>query len=341
MTTIMASFVIVSLLYNSSLFKWGAGGGASLVPDLLANQPHTGQRRSRIREDRLGYADVKSTVADSNCSLRGVRRFPSALIIGVRKGGTRALIDMLKCHPEVVSATNEIHYFDRDENFDRGVQWYIDQMPHSGKSQITIEKSPSYFVTDLAVSRIYNMSPNMKIILIIRNPLDRTISDYIQLLRKGKRKFDFEQELFLPSGEINSKFSPLTISTYDIHFEKWLKYFSLEQIHIVDGDALIGNPANELAKTEDFLEIGSYFTEGMFYFNSTKGFYCWKKLDESSHTVSSCLGSAKGHTLPQLSNSTVHRLTEYFKPHNERFFSQIQRRFSWDVKYSNIAANKL
>ena len=352
-TVIVTALFIACVLYNSEMYRWGGEGErARSVPIYFPQQQqhqrtvlHTGgggERRSRAREDRLMRANTAdSPPSPSNnrsCGQCGAKRFPSALIIGVRKGGTRALIDMLKSHPDVAAAGSEVHFFDRDENFERGVRWYIEQMPHSTRSQITVEKSPSYFVSQRAPGRIRGMSPRMKLILIVRNPVDRTISDYTQLLRKGRRKGSFEEELFLLSGEINTKFYPLSISTYDIYFEKWLENFQIDQIHLVDGDTLIKNPAGELEKTERFLGIGQFFSQDMFYFNSTKGFYCWKKFDErGTHLVPNCLGSAKGHALPQLSNYTVQRLVEYFRPHNERFFMQAQRRFNWDTAYSNIA----
>lgn len=70
-----------------------------------------------------------------------------ALIIGVRKCGTRALLEMLYLHPRIQKAAGEVHFFDRDENYIKGLDWYRKKMPHSFRGQITIEKSPSYFVT--------------------------------------------------------------------------------------------------------------------------------------------------------------------------------------------------
>lgn len=78
---------------------------------------------------------------------RTSRRLPQALIVGVRKCGTRALLEMLFLHPGVQKAAGEVHFFDRDENYRRGLDWYRRKMPHSFPGQITIEKSPSYFVT--------------------------------------------------------------------------------------------------------------------------------------------------------------------------------------------------
>lgn len=70
-----------------------------------------------------------------------------AIIIGVRKCGTRALLEMLFLHPQVQKAAGEVHFFDRDDNYGKGLEWYRKKMPYSFRGQVTIEKSPSYFVT--------------------------------------------------------------------------------------------------------------------------------------------------------------------------------------------------
>ena len=57
------------------------------------------------------------------------RRFPQCVIIGVRKAGTRVLLSLLDMHPDVVAAHKEVHFFDREENYARGPEWYRQQMP--------------------------------------------------------------------------------------------------------------------------------------------------------------------------------------------------------------------
>lgn len=287
---------------------------------------------SQVRQNSVTLPEEKFlTTRKPPVKCTAMKRYPDTLIVGVRKGGTRALIDMLKCHPNIVAAISEIHYFDRDVNFAKGVQWYINQMPYSTKQQITIEKSPGYFVSPSAPGRVYTLSPKQKLIFIVRNPIDRTVSDYTQLDSKnGKGKWSFEGEVFIsPSGEINTAYSPISVSMYDIHFQRWLEYFDLDQILIVDGDKLIKEPTTELKRVEKFLQVKSYFTSDMFYYNSTKGFHCWKKNDRTGKVVPFCLGSAKGRHHPKLSNITEQRLASFFAPHNKRFFEQIKYEFDW------------
>lgn len=109
------------------------------------------------------------------------RRLPQALIIGIRKCGTRALLEMLYLHPRIQKAGGEVHFFDRDENYMRGLEWYRKKMPHSFRGQITIEKSPSYFVSPEVPERVRAMNASIKLLLIVREPVTRAISDYTQL----------------------------------------------------------------------------------------------------------------------------------------------------------------
>lgn len=304
---------------------------STLVRQAAASDTGITQMDQGMKHDMETSDEVDQAEEDNDryCTGPGLaQRFPQAIIIGVRKGGTRALINMLKIHPEIFAARTEIHYFDRDENFFKGVQWYIEKMPFTNKNHITIEKSPSYFVVDHVPQRMSMLSQQLKLLLIVRNPVDRVVSDFVQLdskrLKKNGNRYTFEELVLRSSGAVNEHYSPVSISRYDVHFERWLKYFSLEQIHIVDGDAVIENPIPELQKAEKFLGVSAYFTESMFYFNETKGFYCWKKSGKPT-----CLGTAKGREHPTLSTSVQSKLQNFFAPHNEKFFQLCQCHFSW------------
>ena len=258
------------------------------------------------------------------------QRFPQALIIGVRKGGTRALIDMLKSHPQIKSAKGEVHFFDKDEMFLKGVDWYIKKMPYTTPDQITIEKSPSYFVTPEAPQRIHHLSPTVKLILIVRDPIERAVSDYSQLFNPSRKQRNLTFDDFvLNKNRVDSGVSVIKVSTYDIHMVKWLRYFPLHQIHVANGDALILDPAPEIIRVQQFLGVSSFFEKDMFYYNKTKGFYCWQAT-RKGHRFPSCLGSAKGRPHPKISSNTRELLKQYFNSHNERFFELVKQRFDWN-----------
>lgn len=225
------------------------------------------------------------------------------------------MIDMLALHPKISAARPEVHYFDNDTNFDKGVQWYIDQMPFTTPDQITMEKSPSYFVTPTVPQRMATVSRNLKLVLIVRDPVTRLVSDYAQLVAKDKQKYSFEDKVFNSTGHVNSAWQPVICSMYDIHIARWLSHFRREQIHIVDGDKLIEYPFSELLKVETYLKLEPFFRSDMFVFNRTKGFYCWMGQEREI-----CLGSEKGRPHPFVSQKAVSRLKDFYTPHNQQFY---------------------
>uniref|UniRef100_A0A8C4Y725 Sulfotransferase n=1 Tax=Gopherus evgoodei TaxID=1825980 RepID=A0A8C4Y725_9SAUR len=86
------------------------------------------------------------------------QRLPQTIIIGVRKGGTRALLEMLSLHPDIAAAESEVHFFDWEDHYGNGLQWYMNQMPFSYPHQITVEKTPAYFTSPKVPERVYNMN---------------------------------------------------------------------------------------------------------------------------------------------------------------------------------------
>lgn len=88
------------------------------------------------------------------------RNLPKALIIGVKKSGTRALLEFIRLHPDVRAAGCEVHFFDR--HYSKGLKWYRRNMPPTLDGQLTMEKTPSYFITKEVPERVNKLNPNMK-----------------------------------------------------------------------------------------------------------------------------------------------------------------------------------
>ncbi|XP_060565964.1 heparan sulfate glucosamine 3-O-sulfotransferase 2-like [Ruditapes philippinarum] len=131
------------------------------------------------------------------------RRLPNAIIIGVKKCGTRALIEYLRLNPNIRAAGPEPHFFDR--YYHLGLDWYRKKMPKSYGGHLTIEKTPRYFVTKEVPARIYNMSKSIKLILVVRNPVTRAISDFTQAVSKGEynNNITFQSKAIRRNGTVN------------------------------------------------------------------------------------------------------------------------------------------
>ncbi|KAM3922520.1 heparan sulfate glucosamine 3-O-sulfotransferase 3A1-like [Leptodactylus fuscus] len=258
----------------------------------------------------------------------GSKKFPQSIIIGVKKGGTRALLEFLRVHPDIRAVGAEPHFFDR--NYDKGLDWYRELMPRTLDGQITMEKTPSYFVTKEAPARISAMSKDAKLIVVVRDPVTRVISDYTQTLSKRPDIPTFESLTFKnrTTGLIDISWSAIQIGIYAKHLENWLQYFPMSQILFVSGERLITDPAGELGRVQDFLGLKRIITDKHFYFNKTKGFPCLKKAEGSSKPH--CLGKTKGRTHPNIDPEVVQRLREFYRPFNMKFYQMTGHDFGWD-----------
>ncbi|KAK6170992.1 hypothetical protein SNE40_019262 [Patella caerulea] len=260
-------------------------------------------------------------------SVTATKRLPQALIIGVKKGGTRALLEFLRIHPDVRAPGPEPHFFDR--HYDKGLEWYRDQMPSTLEGQITIEKTPCYFVTKEVPQRIYNMSKDIKLIIVVRDPVTRAISDYTQAATKRPALKPFEKMAFIDNTSriVDTKWAAVKIGVYAKHLEKWLKYFPIRQIHFVNGETLISNPAGEMAKVQDFLGLKRIVTDKHFYLKDSRGFPCLKKRPGSGRPH--CLRNNKGRTHPHVDQTVLNRLRDFFKPFNLKFYQMTGINFGW------------
>ncbi|XP_070397540.1 heparan sulfate glucosamine 3-O-sulfotransferase 1-like [Dermacentor albipictus] len=258
------------------------------------------------------------------------RRLPQCVIIGARKCGTRALLEFLALHPSVQKAPDEVHFFDDDERYALGLDWYRRRMPASRADQLTVEKSPAYFVTEAAPGRVWAMNASLLLLLIVRDPVVRLVSDYAQLAanRRQLQREDappFERLILLPDGAVNAEYRPVRTSMYAVHVRRWLSHFPRRQLHVVDGDRLVRDPLRELRRVEAFLALPALIPSGALYFNRTKGFYCLRPRPNDTR----CLNDSKGRRHPHVPGPVVSRLRQFFAPFNREFYHLMGRDFGW------------
>ncbi|XP_072342172.1 heparan sulfate glucosamine 3-O-sulfotransferase 1-like [Scyliorhinus torazame] len=295
------------------------------VPLRLSNGQPTGSALSNPRR-QPGLPSLRKHLQPF-LGVNFTHKVPQTIIIGVRKGGTRALLEMLNIHPDVVVAKAEVHFFDWDENYRKGFAWYRAQMPASLPSQVTVEKTPGYFTSAKAPDRIYSMNSSTRLLLIVRDPAERVISDYTQVLynRKERHKaYEPVEDILVRNGKLNSRYKAVQRSLYDVHLAAWLERFPLHQIHIVDGDLLIADPLSELQRVESFLRLPPRIQPSNFYFNQTKGFYCLQSAGRER-----CLDQSKGRPHPAVNGTVLAQLCRYFRAHNTNFFRMVGRTFRW------------
>ncbi|XP_070558757.1 heparan sulfate glucosamine 3-O-sulfotransferase 1-like [Ptychodera flava] len=263
------------------------------------------------------------------------RRLPNAIIAGVRKCGTSPLMNFLNLHPHVVGPGPEPHYF--DAQYDKGIDWYRYQMPFSAPHQITIEKTPTYFIHphDVPSKIRMDVSLNVKIIFILCDPVYRLVSDYLEWTIKQPKfsvgmRHKYIAETFEKSviegdrfGTVNMFNEIVDVGVYVKHLIRWFEYFPPNQILIIDGDLFKVDPISELQRVETFLELRPFFQSDHFYFDSTKNFFCLAFPNKH------CLGSNKGRTHPDVDEGVQKKLCEYYRPFDATLSKMTEQSFSW------------
>ena len=191
-----------------------------------------------------------------------VRRMPEIFIIGIMKGGTTILYDYLCTHPRVVpGASKEIHYFSLYS--DRGPEWYLSHFPERGERFLSIDASPTYFdvaYTPAIPGFIKSAVPNAKVILIIRDPVERAVSHFNHLkLVSYKDSFkDIDiNEFFSRSLEgCYSKKTPYdehlnNILLFSLYYHKFLWYtqvFGRANVMVLTSTELDTNPTETMQR---------------------------------------------------------------------------------------------
>ncbi len=101
------------------------------------------------------------------------------MILGAQKAGTTALYIYLAKHPEIVAAENkEPHFFDCPFRYSQGIEYYHSLFPYIDPKnpKITFDASGGYLANPSAYQKIYQYNPQLKLIVLLRNPIDRAFS---------------------------------------------------------------------------------------------------------------------------------------------------------------------
>ena len=197
---------------------------------------------------------------------------PNYMFIGPPKCATTSLYDILKEHPEIgVSKFKEPHFYDYDNNFTKGFEWYLNEFFINIQKKCIGEFTPTYFITNKVPKRIYdNFGSHMKFILILRNPVDRAYSHFLHSKRDLVESLSFEQALNSEDLRLKNalsakndydytRYSYVNGGMYFKHLKNFLKYFNLDQFHIIlFEDDFMKNKEATMINLFDFLGVKEY-----------------------------------------------------------------------------------
>ena len=187
---------------------------------------------------------------------------PQFIIAGAAKCGTTTLVDMLREHHRIFLPqeypSGEIHFFDYDENYNRGLSYYQSFFKNAKPNQIRGEKTPAYswlFVP----KRMHKHLPEVKLIWMIRNPIKRAYSHWRMYTWRGVEKYSFEKALSFEERRTQKHpmYGYVQQGKYINVLNEYLKYYDKSQMLILCFEDFIASPENNLKKITDFIGVDS------------------------------------------------------------------------------------
>ncbi len=269
--------------------------------------------KSPVRELRAGYRQLTGP-------LRGL---PAALIIGAQRSGTTSLFNYLAQHPNVLPPLGkEIHYFDL--HYSRGVRWYRGRFPFSHRLRrraVTIDASPYYLMHPLAPERSAQLLPDVKLVAVLRNPVERAFSHYQHEVRDGRESLSFAEAIDREPARLageeerirrepgyysynHHRYSYTRRGLYLEQLRRWVQHFPRSQLLVLQSEWLFRDPAAASSAVYDFLGLHPHRLEHY------KPFY-------------------RGDYEREIPVELRRRLTAYFAPYNRELFQWLDQEFDW------------
>jgi hypothetical protein len=204
---------------------------------------------------------------------------PDFLIVGAQRAGTTSLFNYLSQHPNIRSPLlKEIHYFDL--NSQNSPDWYFAHFPPNRGNFLTGEASPYYLFHPEVPARVAKLLPTVKLIVLLRNPIERAYSNYQHSVSLGIEKRSFAEAIQpelngqkYPVGSIaHREQSYLARGLYAEQLERWLKIFPRRQLLILKSETFFQNPPETLNAISEFLGLSSFQEAEYFgtHYNASK-----------------------------------------------------------------------
>jgi len=277
------------------------------------------------RLSRLAYRQVTTATAP-------LRLEPAFIMIGAQRCGTTSLFRALAAHPQVARPPfrKGINYFDL--NYYRTAGWYRGHFPIAALASraaaryggpVAFEASGYYMYHPFALERLAHDLPDVKLVAMLRDPVERAFSAYKHESARGYEPESFERALELEdrrlAGEIDRMrddpayesvshrhHSYLHRGHYAEQLERAFAHFPCSQVHVIDSEAYFSQATQEYQRLLAFLGLCPFEPSSFGRYNSRPG--------------------------QAMAPATRDMLSEYYAPHDERLASLLGRPLHWTAQ---------
>lgn len=298
-------------------------------------------QQSRSPVNRAVRQAAKKVLRRYGEATAALRPGPDFVIIGAKRGGTTSLCRYLLEHPSIRPLfpgrqhIKGVHYY--DSNYGRGQRWYRSHFPLKvGQRQlvrpdlgpaIAGEASPYYLFHPLAAERLARDFPAVRIVVCLRDPVDRAYSHYKEQTYHGRETLSFEAALDAEQGRLRGEaeriaeepgylsaahehLSYLAQSRYLEMLPRWFSLFPREQFHIMVSEEFYADPDREVNEVWRFLGVAP-----------------WKLVSRTRHNH---------QPAPDIRSETRERLQEALADHNRGLEELLGRRLPWPASKQSV-----
>jgi hypothetical protein len=259
------------------------------------------------------------------------RQLPDFMIIGAQRSGTTSLYRYLLANPAVEGGLRkEPDFF--NWHFGKGLRWYLSMFPSESKLRdararlgirpLIMEATPQYLLHPLVPTRIAEVLPEARFIVMLREPVARAFSQYRKQAALGRHQLTFEQALEREQEVFQREtnrilqdpsylsldhrlYSYLARGRYAEQLERWFRVFPRDRFHIICSEDFYADPRGETASVYRFLGVPE-----------------WEPNTFGRYMVAPDTGP--------MDEGTRRKLQGYFRPHNERLYELLGTDLGWD-----------
>jgi hypothetical protein len=265
---------------------------------------------------------------------------PNFLIVGAMKCGTSTLLGYMRQHREIHMAPRELHFFDRDHHYRRGIGWYEKQFASGPQHRAIGEKTPAYCFVPQAAERIHRHLPDVKLIWILRDPVPRAYSNYWHFLRRGNERAGFADAITRGlqqeqrAGRSDCVY--LDKGRYAEQIRHFLRFFPREQMLFLRFEDFFRDPGFQLRPVFAFIgvspdeAIDTQRRRNTASLPRSVSLVRWSRTlfqDTLPHRLIQRINKGPPTGYPPMPAEIRERLQHYYRPHNQ-YLAEL---LGWDL----------
>jgi len=176
------------------------------------------------------------------------------LIIGAQKSGTTSLHEYLRTHDGIyLPPSKELHFFDKHHK--KGYDYYHSKFEFNNY-QMFGESTPMYLYDQECIKKIFNYNPDMKLVIMLRNPIERAYSLYNMAKKHNQETLTFSDAIRGEKNRLPSKwYSYVDRGLYFKQISNVLKFFEMEKIHFIRHEDYLSDQEGEISKVMNFIGV--------------------------------------------------------------------------------------